>query len=131
MRDPVGEYVAMKASANPFEVAESTELEGSKSVVKEKYPATYILPRESVATAFGTSLPVDPKVATVKAGFSHARALSVKVAKNKVRINRAKTRDFCILGPLSSFHRCAPSRTRTDTGRILSPLSLPLDYGGQ
>ena len=25
----------------------------------------------------------------------------------------------------------APSRTRTDTGRILSPLSLPLDYGGQ
>jgi hypothetical protein len=24
----------------------------------------------------------------------------------------------------------APSRTRTDTGRILSPLSLPLDYGG-
>ena len=25
----------------------------------------------------------------------------------------------------------APDRTRTDTGRILSPLSLPLDYGGQ
>ena len=25
----------------------------------------------------------------------------------------------------------APNRTRTDTGRILSPLSLPLDYGGQ
>ena len=25
----------------------------------------------------------------------------------------------------------APGRTRTDTGRILSPLSLPLDYGGQ
>ena len=24
----------------------------------------------------------------------------------------------------------APGRTRTDTGRILSPLSLPLDYGG-
>jgi hypothetical protein len=25
----------------------------------------------------------------------------------------------------------APGRTRTDTGRILSPLSLPLDYGGE
>ena len=31
----------------------------------------------------------------------------------------------------SLVSECAPDRTRTDTGRILSPLSLPLDYGGQ
>ena len=34
-----------------------------------------------------------------------------------------------VVAPLDSSE-CAPGRTRTDTGRILSPLSLPLDYGG-